>query len=155
MEGKTNTADISVRAAFALVEGLILAVSLPLFYFVYPGYSREVSVVFLLAAISVLSLLTSLAMNGFLQFMYCGSVSFSKISIASLISPLTTFSLSLLAYFLPFLRGPIEQLFSESPQTNPEEVSLTKDIWGYAFYLFWGGVYGQTIGSGMISTCPK
>ena len=75
---------------------------------------------------------------------------------AASISPLSTVVLGGLSYFLPFLRLPISQLFPELPQTHesPEDAKFARDIWGYSFYLFWAGVYGQTIGSGMIAACP-
>jgi hypothetical protein len=55
---------------------------------------------------------------------------------------------------MPFLRSPVTQLVPEVPQDGPEDAVFAREIWGYSFYLFWGGVYGQTFGSGMISVCP-
>ena len=155
MESKTKTADITVRASFALIEGALLAMLYPLFYFLFPALVKSSTVLFLFLVFPAVSFFISMLMNVFLQYLYCGSVSIGKTATASAITPLSTGIAALLAYFLPFLRGPIGQLFSESPQDNLEEATFIKDIWGYAFYLFWGGVYGQTIGSGMISSCPS
>ena len=155
MESKTKTADISVRAAFALIQGALIAMAYPLLYFILPQQVRASPALFLFLVLPALSYLISLSMNWFLQYMYCGSVNISKIATASAVTPVTTLSLTGLVYGLPFLKGPITQLLTESPQDNPEEATFVKDIWGQAFYLFWGGVYGQTIGSGMISACPS
>ena len=155
MESKTKTADVTVRASFALIEGAILAMSFPLFYFLMPEVVRGVPALFLFVIFPLLSFLLSLFLNWFLQYMYCGAVSVNGITIAAAMSPLTTEILVALAYFMPFLKNPVLQLLPELPQESPEEAIFVRDIWGYAFYLFWAGVYGQTIGSGMISACPS
>jgi len=154
MENKTKTADLSVRAAFALIQGVVLAMSYPLLYFMLPAYVQSTPAIFLFVVLPIFSFGSSMLMNWFLQYMYCGSVSASGISIAASMSPLFTFLMMGLAYFLSFLRSPIASLFPELPQDNPEEALFTREVWGYAFYLFWAGVYGQTIGSGMIAACP-
>jgi hypothetical protein len=155
MESKTKTADVTVRASFALIEGAILAMSFPLFYFLMPEVVRGVPALFLFVIFPLLSFLLSLFLNWFLQYMYCGAVSVNGITMAAAMSPLTTEILVALAYFMPFLKNPVLQLLPELPQESPEEAIFVRDIWGYAFYLFWAGVYGQTIGSGMISACPS
>jgi hypothetical protein len=155
MENKTKTADITVRASFALIHGAILAMSFPLFYFLMPEVVRGVPALFLFVVFPLLAFVLSLFLNWFLQYMYCGAVSVNGITMAAAMSPLTTEVLVVLAYFLPFLKNPILQLLPELPQENPEEATFARDIWGYAFYLFWAGVYGQTIGSGMIAACPS
>ncbi len=154
METKTKTADITVRASFAIIQGALLAMSYPLFYFLMPDTVRALPALFLFVILPVLSFAISLLMNWFLQFMYCGSVSLPGITMAAAMSPLATEILAGLAYLLPFIRGPITQLLPEVSQENPEEALFARDLWGFAFYLFWAGVYGQTIGSGMISSCP-
>lgn len=154
MESKTKTADTTVRASFALIQGAFLAMSFPLFYFLMPDSLRAMPSLFLFIVFPFLSFLTSLLMNWFLQYMYCGSVSVNGITMAAAVSPVATLVLTGLSYMMPFLRNPIIQLLPELPQENPEEAKFVQDIWGYAFYLFWAGVYGQTIGSGMIAACP-
>jgi hypothetical protein len=116
---------------------------------------RGVPALFLFVIFPLLSFLLSLFLNWFLQYMYCGAVSVNGITMAAAMSPLTTEILVALAYFMPFLKNPVLQLLPELPQESPEEAIFVRDIWGYAFYLFWAGVYGQTIGSGMISACPS
>lgn len=155
MENKTKTADLSVRAAFALIQGVVIAMSYPLLYFMLPAYVQTSPALFLFLVLPILSFGSSMLMNWFLQYMYCGSVSASGISIAASMSPLITFLFMTFVYFFSFLRSPIASLFPQMPQENPEEAVFTRDVWGYAFYLFWAGVYGQTIGSGMIAACPS
>lgn len=159
METKTKTADITVRASFALIQGAILAMSFPLFYFLMPDTIRAVPALFLFVVFPFLSFLTSLFLNWFLQYMYCGAVSVNGITMAASMSPLNTVILMALTYMMPFLKNPVLQLLPELPQDaiagNPEDAQFAREIWGYSFYLFWAGVYGQTIGSSMIAACPS
>jgi len=154
MADKTKTADLTVRASFSLVQGALVAMSLPLFYAFLPDSVRNLLALFLFIVIPVLSFLTSMFLNWFLQYMYCGSASASAISIGASISPLLVFVLGGLSYFLPFLRTPVTQLFTELPQGSPEEAMFAREIWGHCFYLFWAGLYAQTVASGMMSACP-
>jgi hypothetical protein len=154
MADKTSTADLTVRASFSVAQAVLVAMSLPLVYAIVPDSVRTMMPLFLFVVIPIFSFLTSMFMNWFLQYMYCGAVSIGTISLAAAMSPLLLVILSCLAYFLPFLRSPVTQLFSELPQESPAEAKFTRDIWGYCFYLFWGGLYGQTIASGMTAACP-
>lgn len=154
MENKTKTADITVRASFALIQGAILAMSFPLVYFLLPDIVRAAPALFLFAVFPLLSFLTSLFLNWFLQYMYCGAVSVNGITMASAMSPLNTVILMGVTYIMPFLKNPVLQLLPELPQGSPEDAVFAREIWGYSFYLFWAGVYGQTIGSSMIAACP-
>jgi hypothetical protein len=156
MEPKTRsrTPDVSVRASFAIFQGALLAMSYPLIYTIAPDTVRAAPALVLLAVIPLLSFCTSSFINWFLQYMYCGSASPSKILTAASVSPLSVVILTGLSYLMPFLRSPVTQLVPEVPQDGPEDAVFAREIWGYSFYLFWGGVYGQTFGSGMISVCP-
>lgn len=153
MADKSSTADLTVRASFAIAQAVLIAMSLPLFYAVMPQSVRTMLPLFLFAVIPLLSFLTSMFMNWFLQYMYCQSVSVGTISLGASMSPLLVILLSLFSYFLPFLRTPVSQLFTELPQGSPEEATFARELWGYCFYLFWGGLYGQTMASGMASSC--
>ncbi len=154
MGTKTKTADTTVRAAFALIQGAVLGMAYPLFFFMFPAYVQAFPALFLFGVIPILSFLSGLLINWFLQYMYCRAVDISAISMASGISPLIVYILGGLAYFFSFLRAPINQLFTELPQESPQEAVFARELWGYGFYLFWAGVYGQTLGSGMIAACP-
>lgn len=151
---KTGTADTTVRASFALFQGAVLAMSYPLFYFMFPTVVKSAPLLFLFVVFPILSFFTSAFINWFLQYLYCGAVSVPGVFTASVSSPIATVILAGLAYIMPFLRSPVSQLFPELTQVPPEEAAFTKEIWGYSFYLFWAGVYGQTLGSGMIAACP-
>ncbi len=154
MADKTKTADLSVRALFSLVQGALIAMSLPLFYAFLPDSVRNMTAMYLFLILPILSFLTSLFLNWFLQYMYCGAVSVGTLSIGASMSPLFIFLFSGLSYFLPFLRSPVTQLFTELPQESPEDAKFAREIWGYCFYIFWAGLYGQTLASGMVSACP-
>ena len=154
MADKTKTPDITVRAIFAVAQGALIAMTLPLVYAIFPTYVQSTLWLFLFLIIPLLSFLTSLFLNWFLQYMYCGAVSLSSISLAASISPLLVTILSLLSYFISFLRTPVTQLMAELPLESPEEAKFARELWGYVFYIFWGGLYGQTVASGMISACP-
>lgn len=154
MADKTNTADTTVRAIFAISQGALIAMSLPLMFALFPSYVQSMLWLFLFIVIPILSFLTSMFLNWFLQYMYCGAVSLSAISLAASISPMLVTGFSLVSYFISFLRSPVTQLLTELPQESPEEAKFARELWGYVFYIFWGGLYGQTVASGMISACP-
>ena len=154
MANKTKTADLSVRAAFALFQGVIVAMALPLLYFLFPTFVSSHLAVVLFLLLPVFSFLTSSFSNWFLQYLYCGGVSIQRIFTGAAVSPIAAILLVGLSYFLPFLRQPISQLIPESSQETPEETLFSRNIWGYSFYLFWAGVYAQTFSSGMIAACP-
>ena len=155
METKTKTADVSVRVAFAMFQGALLAMAYPLMYTIAPDTIRGFPILFLFCILPVLSFFSSSLINLFLQYMYCGSANLGAIFTGGAISPLITIIIMALSYFLPFLRKPVTQLLSELPEGAPEDQIFARDIWGWSFYLFWAGVYGQTLGSGMVSSCAK
>ena len=153
METKTKTADSGVRAAFGLIQGTLLAMSYPLFFFMLPAYVQEFPLLFLGFVIPAFSFLSSLLLNWFIQYIYCKSVNVAGISMAAALSPLFVYILGGLSYLLPFLRKPVTDLFTALPEDSPPDALFARELWGYSFYLFWAGVYGQTLGSGMISAC--
>lgn len=154
MADKTKTADVSVRAIFAIVQGALIAMSLPMFFAFFSDAVRNMLWLFLFIIIPIVSFLTSMFLNWFLQYMYCGAVNINTISLGASISPMLVFVLSVFSYFLSFLRTPVTQLISELPQDSPEEAKFARELWGYSFYIFWAGLYGQTLASGMIAACP-
>ena len=155
MGSNTKTADVTVRASFAIFQGALLAMAFPLLYTIAPDTIRNGSVLFLLVVLPLFSYATSIFINWFLQYMYCGAVSVNSVLKASAMSPLSTLIVMTAAYMMPFLRKPVTQLVPEVPPGATEDMLFARDIWGWSFYLFWGGVYGQTIGSGMIAACPS
>ena len=155
MENKptTKSADTTVRASFALFQGVLLAMSFPLLFMIVPGFMVASPGISLFLLLPSLSFFTSSFMNWFLQYLYCGKVNVTNIFTAASVSPAFTLGFSLLAYYLPFLRTPVNQLFGELPPDALEDVKFARDMWGYSFYLFWAGVYSQTVSAGMMSSC--
>lgn len=150
---KTGTADITVRASFALFQGALLAMSFPLLYMLMPGFVISNTWIFLFFILPVFSFFTSAFLNWFLQYLYCGTVNVQGIFQAAAYSPAFAFGFSQLAYWLPFLRVPVNQLFGELPPDALEDVKFARDMWGFSFYLFWAGIYAQTLGAGMVASC--
>lgn len=151
---KTKSADTTVRASFALFQGAILAMSFPLLYMIAPAFMLSNQWLSLFLILPILSFFTSTFINWFLQYLYCGSVNVSSIFLAASVSPAFTVGFSLLAYFFPFLRKPVNDLFGEVPPDALEDVKFARDMWGFSFYLFWAGVYSQTVSAGLVATCP-
>jgi hypothetical protein len=92
-------------------------------------------------------------MNWFLQYMYCSKINLAGIFSGAAITPGLTVGLMGLAYWLPFLRKPVDDLLPPVPSDATPDVQFSHDMWGYSFYLFWAGVYSQTLAAGMVSTC--
>lgn len=151
---KTRTADVTVRAAFSIFQGAIVAMAYPLLFMMAPDTVMAYPGLFLFAVLPIFSFFTSSFTNWFLQYMYCGSVQVSSIFAGAAVSPAIILGAMGLCHWLSFLRNPITQLFAELPPNALPDAVFAREVWGYAFYLFWGGVYGQTISSGMIAACP-
>lgn len=154
MADKTKTADLSVRAMFSLVQAALVAMSLPLFYAFLPDSVRNMFPLFLFLIIPIFAFSTSMGLTWFLQYMYCGGVSLANISIGASLSPALVFVFSIFTYFFSFLRTPVTQLLTELPQDSPEDAKFAQNLWGYCFYLFWAGLYGQTLATGIVAACP-
>jgi hypothetical protein len=153
MESKTKSVDLSVRASLALIQGILVAMCLPMFYFVFPAYVQTSPALFLFFIIPMIAFLTSSVINWSLQYLYCSKVQASNILLASSYSPAFVVGFSGLVYLFPFLRLPVSQLFPASPSDTPQDTEITQEIWGYSFYLLWAGLYSQTLALGMVSAC--
>jgi hypothetical protein len=90
----------------------------------------------------------ALAFNSLLQYTTCTTVKIEQIAIAS-VPILLAIGAGLLLTLFPFIRSPIESIFSGS----------TKLVYGGAFaigfYMFWAGMFGEAIASGMAQSCGK
>ena len=155
MENKPKSADLTVRAAFSLMQGALVAMAFPLLYLIFPEFIRGLPLVALLIILPAFSFGTSCFTNWFLQYMYCGSVSATAIVSAGAISPGLIALFGGLVHWLGFFRKPVTDLFAELPPGSPDDAVFAREIWGYSFYLFWAGVYGQTLASGMMAACPS
>lgn len=140
--------DSTVRIAFGLVHGFLLAMAFPLFFILLPEFTKSKPLLTLLLLIPLISYVWGFGLSAISQYIYCNTISVPQIAIASLVAPAVLFVFSLLVYFMPFLRGPVEQIL---PQNADADI---KYALGFSFYLLWGGIYGQTASSMFLQTCP-
>jgi len=154
MGSKTKTPDLSVRAAFSLMQGALIAMAFPLLFLMAPEFVQTLPLVVLLCFLPILSFATSSFTNWFLQSTYCGAVSPAGILTAGAVAPGVVALFGALAHWLSFLRKPVTDLFEPLPPGADASAVFSREMYGYAFWLFWAGVYSQTIASGMVATCP-
>ena len=145
----SSQVDTTVRFSFALVNGLVLAVALPVAYMFGPVFTETYLVFFLFAILPILSFAVSIGLNALTQYISCGTVDGAQIVLASSLNPLFVFAFNMAAYFLPFLRNFVIAVLPESA-----DETMKKSL-SYAFYLLWGGIYGQTFCGGFAQSCPS
>lgn len=143
-----STVDSTVRVAFGLVHGFLLAMIFPLLYIFVPNYVKSMPLTFLLVGIPILSYLSGLGLNALSQYIYCNKISISQVALVSTFAPAFVLGFSLLVWFFPFLRSPVESIL---PLTADVDM---KYAMGFSFYLLWAGIYGQNIAAGMLQSCP-
>lgn len=142
-----SAVDSTVRVAFGLVHGFLLAMVFPLLYIFVPNIVKSYPLLSLLGIIPILSYLSGLGLNALSQYIYCNKVSLPQIALVSSFAPGFVILFSLFAWFLPFLRSPVESIL---PLTADGDMRYAL---GFAFYLLWAGIYGQNIASGMLQAC--
>ena len=140
--------DSTIRISFGLVNGIFIAMALPLLYVIAPLFSKQYHLFILLLFLPILSYGISLGLNSFNQYIVCRKIKASQIALVSLLGPAFTFIFSLLAYLLPILRSPVESILPISSDSD------MKYALGFSFYLLWAGIYAQNISSGMVQSCP-
>jgi len=143
-----SAVDSTIRIAFGLVHGFLLAMIFPLLYIFVPTYAKSMPLLALLLVIPILSYVSGLGLNALSQYINCNKVSMPQVALVSTFAPAFVIGFSLLAYFLPVLRSPVEGIL---PLTADGDM---KYAIGFAFYLLWAGIYGQNIASGMLQACP-
>lgn len=143
-----SAVDSTVRVAFGLVHGFLLAMVFPLMYIFIPDYVKAAPLASLLLVVPILSYLSGLGLNALSQYIYCNKISVPQVAIVSTFAPAFVLGFTLLVWFLPFLRSPVESIL---PATADVDM---KYAMGFAFYLLWSGIYGQNIASGMLQSCP-
>jgi len=141
--------DTTIRIAFGLVHGLLLAMAFPMFYMIVPNFVKTYPLVVLLVILPIISFVWGFGLSAFSQYINCNNVSLPQVAIVSTFAPAFVFVFSLLTYFLPFLRAPVETIMPVSADAD------MKSALGFSFYLLWAGIYGQNIGSGLLQACPK
>jgi hypothetical protein len=143
-----SAVDSTIRIAFGLVHGFLLAMLFPLLYIFVPTYVKAMPLLALVLLLPILSYLSGFGLNALSQYIYCNKVSVPQVALVSTFAPAFVVGFSLLAYFLPVLRSPVESIL---PLTADVDM---KYAMGFAFYLLWAGIYGQNIASGMLTACP-
>jgi hypothetical protein len=95
-----------------------------------------------------LGYIVALGMNTLLQYTTCTVVKIEQIALAS--APVGIAILGgLLITFLPFIRSPITSILTGSTRL------VYGGAYAIAFYMFWAGMFGEAIASGMAQSCGK
>jgi hypothetical protein len=144
----SSQVDTTVRFSFALVNGLVLAIVLPVAYMFAPLFTDQYLALFLFVIIPAISFLVSIGLNALTQYIACNTVDAKQIALASSMNPVFVLGFGLISYFLPFLRDFVIAVLPESA-----DETMKKSL-SYAFYLLWGGIYGQTFCGGFAQSCP-
>jgi hypothetical protein len=142
-----SAVDSTVRIAFGLVHGFLLAMIFPLLYIFVPDTVKAMPMAALLLVIPVVSYLSGLGLNALSQYIYCNKVNMPQVAMVSSFAPGFAIAFASIVWLLPFLRSPVESIL---PVTADVDM---KYAMGFAFYLLWAGIYGQNIASGMLQSC--
>lgn len=90
----------------------------------------------------------ALGFNSLLQYTSCTTVKAGQIALASVPIGIAVV-LGLLITLLPFIRSPIESIVSGPTR------AMYGGAFAVAFYMFWAGMFGEAIASGMAQSCGK
>lgn len=145
----SSAVDTTVRLSFALVNGLVLAILLPVLYMFYPVTTDTYLPAILFLGLPAVSYAVSLGLNALTQYISCGNVSPSQIALASAMNPVYVFLFAFFSWLLPFLRSFVSAVLPEGADETMK-ISLS-----YSFYLLWGGLYGQVFSGGFAQACPS
>jgi hypothetical protein len=140
--------NTTLRAIFSLVSGIILAFFVLGFFIIDPTAVENTFRIVIFLILPLFSYLLSLGINTLHQYISCGTISFPSLALASSLTPVFILIVSLLSYFVPFIRSLVETALPATADSN------MKRAFGFAFYIFWAGIYSQTISSGLIQSCP-
>lgn len=90
----------------------------------------------------------TLGFNSFVQSVSCGSVSIKQIALGSL--PVLGFIMGFLVLTLMnFVKSPVISAVPPNLRFNYGE------IFALAFYMFWAGMFGESLSSGFAQSCPS
>lgn len=145
MANQTSSVDTTVRISFSILQGALMGIMYPLLMWLVPTLYYTNPLLMFLVIIPI-AYITSLGINSLVQYLQCQKVNMGQVAAVSAITPGFVGVFGVLAYYLPIIRGPIESLVPLGTQES-------KDLWGYLFYLFWAGMYGQAVASGLLSSC--
>ena len=90
----------------------------------------------------------ALGFNSFVQSVSCGSVNIRQIAMGSLPVPIAIL-LGLFLSLSSFIRNPVEKAI-------PLQVRMQYgEIFAIAFYMFWAGMFGESLSSGFAQSCAN
>lgn len=142
-----SSVDSTVRIAFGLVHGFLLAMIFPLLYIFVPDYVKPMPLTALLIVLPLLSYVSGLGLNSLSQYIHCNKVNFPQVASVSIIAPVFVVAFSVLIWFFTFLRSPVESILPLAADSD------MKYAMGFSFYLLWAGIYGQNVAAGMLQNC--
>ena len=145
----SSAVDTTVRLSFALVNGLILAIVLPVSYMFYPGFTDTYLPLFLFVLIPAISYVVSFGLNALTQYISCGTVSPAQVALAASLNPLYVVGFAFVSWILPFFQSFVSAVLPEGA-----DETMKKSL-SYSFYLLWGGIYGQVFSGGFAQACPS
>ena len=90
----------------------------------------------------------TLGLNTFLQSTMCGKTNIQQIAMGSLTVPIAIL-LFLILSLSPFIRNPVESAISYPLRQK------YGGLFAVGFYMFWAGMFGESIASGFAHSCPK
>jgi hypothetical protein len=141
---KSTPLDVTTRASIAALHGLFLVVFLYFVVYTIPIFQQSFYGYLLLPGASFI---IGFILNTVLQQYVCGKLNIVQISLNSLFAPALVAVFSFLLYFIPFLLTPLNDVL-------PNSLDLViKSVLSKGFYMFWAGLYGQTIASGFVQAC--
>jgi hypothetical protein len=145
----SSAVDTTVRLSFALVNGLILAIILPVSYMFYPIFTDQYLPLFLFLIIPVISYVVSFGLNALTQYISCGTVSAGQVATAASLNPMYVLGFGFLAWIFPVFQSVVSAVLPEGA-----DETMKKSL-SYSFYLLWGGLYGQVFSGGFAQACPS
>ena len=90
----------------------------------------------------------AVGLNSFIQSVSCGFVKIQQIAMGSISIPIAILFFLVIS-LSSFIRSPIESAVSPSLRAK------YGGIFALGFYMFWAGMFGESIASGFSQSCPK
>ena len=141
--------DTAVVLAFSSVSALFIAL-IPLLTTIYRSSLPTYAVyLIMLLLLPVLSWAITCLFNVFIQMIRCGSVNAPQVLINGIPTVGFVALLGGLSQLISIMRYPIEVVL---PLTLTPD--MKKGI-AVSFYIFWGAIYGQSLGGSLSQSCGK
>jgi hypothetical protein len=91
--------------------------------------------------------LITLGLNSFIQSVSCGKVKVQQIAMGSLSVPIAIFFFLLLT-LSSWVRSPVEMAVPFAMRAK------YAGLLAVGFYMFWAGMFGESVASGFAQSCP-